>query len=336
MVTVIQLIGKMMKNIFKLLGIGCIFCVASCQDDRVKEPTLVTTLEKNIYEVGENVRFNFSGDADFVTIFTGVDNYNAGTIEGNKKGSRYIYRERAKEPGQAILSFNCKKDGDNLEDYAEIKLLLSTDFKGDMTMEGIKAATWTDISDKAKWPVAATKKGTNVNSGNIDLSEWNGQVINLAFRYTAKKGYKQEGYTISSFTLKNTVETDALPFVLWTNASYAKFGTATDKVQEDGVSTAYPWKLGTSLTCSGMPNGAEDFESWVVSSPVDPSQVTPDYGTMIKSYSEVVPNFYDYAYFKPGKFTATVVSRNATSFGSHESVQNIEIEIVEKNTQEGD
>ena len=61
-----------------------------------------------------------------------------------------------------------------------------------------------------------------------------------------------------------------------------------------------------------MPDGKEDFESWVITSPVDPSQVIPDYGTLIKSYSEVVPGFYDYTYYKPGKFTVTVVSRNAT------------------------
>ena len=85
-----------------------------------------------------------------------------------------------------------------------------------------------------------------------------------------------------------------------------------------------------SLTCAGMPDGKEDFESWVITSPVDPSQVIPDYGTLIKSYSEVVPGFYDYTYYKPGKFTVTVVSRNATAFGTEESVQNIEIEIVEK------
>lgn len=35
-----------------------------------------------------------------------------------------------------------------MEEYAEIKLLLSTDFDGDITMEGIKRATWLDISEK--------------------------------------------------------------------------------------------------------------------------------------------------------------------------------------------
>ena len=61
------------------------------------------------------------------------------------------------------------------------------------------------------------------------------------------------------------------------------------KIRPVLFSPAYQWTLGTSLTCAGMPDGKEDFESWVITSPVDPSQVIPDYGTLIKSYSEVVP-----------------------------------------------
>ena len=203
---------NIIRNLFPALVAALV--VVSCQVDTVTESTVVTRLEKNVYEVGENVRFHFSGEADFVTIFTGVDNYNGGTMGGTIKGSRYIYRNRGRENGSPVLSFNCKKDGDNLEEYAEIKLLLSTDFDGDITMEGIKRATWLDISEKAKWPVEGTKKGVNVNSGAIDLSEWNGRDIYLAFCYTAKKGQKQEGYTISSFNLNNTVETDALPYTI--------------------------------------------------------------------------------------------------------------------------
>lgn len=72
------------------------------------------------------------------------------------------------------------------------------------------------------------------------MSEWNGRDIYLAFRYTAKKGQKQEGYTISSFNLNNTVETDALPYTIWTNASFAKCGTTTNKLQEDQTGAIFP------------------------------------------------------------------------------------------------
>ena len=64
---------NIIRNLFPALVTALV--VVSCQVDSVTESTVVTRLEKNVYEVGENVRFHFSGEADFVTIFTGVDNY---------------------------------------------------------------------------------------------------------------------------------------------------------------------------------------------------------------------------------------------------------------------
>lgn len=98
---------NIIRNLFPALVTALV--IVSCQVDSVTESTVVTRLEKNVYEVGENVRFHFSGEADFVTIFTGVDNYNGGTMGGTIKGSRYIYRNRGRENGSPVLSFNCKK-----------------------------------------------------------------------------------------------------------------------------------------------------------------------------------------------------------------------------------
>ena len=318
----------MKKTIYSLLSISILAGAVSCQVDDVADPTLHVMTEKATFKVGEIVRFNFSGDADFVTFYSGVDNYNGGSVVGNVAASRYIYKDRGSEPGQAILSFNCRKDAANPSENAELNLFLSTNFTSDMTMDAIHAANWIDITDRAKWPTASHKQGQNVGSGNIDLSAWNGQQIHIGFRYKAGSNGTQTGWTISSFNLKNTVPTDALPYTLWQNASYAKFGTMSDQLQEDGISPLYAWTLGTSLVCKGG-DGSKPVESWAISSPINPSQVTPDYGTVIKGYSDVVPAFYDYQYWKPGKFTATVVARNQTAWGEKETVQNIEIEIVE-------
>lgn len=75
---------NIIRNLFPALVTALV--IVSCQVDSVTESTVVTRLEKNVYEVGENVRFHFSGEADFVTIFTGVDNYNGGTMGGTIKG----------------------------------------------------------------------------------------------------------------------------------------------------------------------------------------------------------------------------------------------------------
>lgn len=91
-----------MKNILKYIFLGLLFMTAGCQNDDVESPSLEVTTEKTTYKVGEVVESRFSGYADFLTIFTGVDNYTAGSVEGTFKGSRYIYRERTSEPGTML------------------------------------------------------------------------------------------------------------------------------------------------------------------------------------------------------------------------------------------
>ena len=54
---------NIIRNLFPALVAALV--VVSCQVDTVTESTVVTRLEKNVYEVGENVRFHFSGEADF-------------------------------------------------------------------------------------------------------------------------------------------------------------------------------------------------------------------------------------------------------------------------------
>ncbi|HIW66476.1 MAG TPA: DUF5017 domain-containing protein [Candidatus Alistipes intestinipullorum] len=320
-----------MKSVLKYIFGVILLSITGCQKDEVVMPTLEVTTDKTVYKVGEEVVFRFSGYADFLTIFTGVDNYTAGSVQGTFKGSRYIYRERVSEPGQSILSFNCRKDNVNTLNNAELRLLISADFNGDVnSMDAIHAATWTDITDRATWPDASTASGKNIASGNIDLSEWNGQLIYVALKYTAGAGADQYGWTLSSFTLKNTIPTDSNPFVIWNNGSAPKFGTMTNQLQDDGINPRYAWTLGTSLVCKGgSGTDTSDLESWLISSPVDPAKVDPDYGTIIKSYSQVVPDSWSYTYWKEGEFTVNVVARNATKDGEKESVKELKIKVEE-------
>lgn len=219
----------MMKRIlYPLLGLVASFSVISCQDDTVAEPTVNVTLEKYTYTVGEIVEFHFEGDADFVTIFTGVDNYTGNG--SNHKGSRYEYRERAHENGVSTLQFNCRKDGTapTADQNVDLHVMLSTDFSGELTIDEIHKATWTDITDgetmkmptdPAKFSDGTFKVKTNYTS-KFDLSPYNDQPVYIAFKYVAKSGMGvQDGWTISSYTVKNQVETDDNVFTVVANGS---------------------------------------------------------------------------------------------------------------------
>ena len=54
---------NIIRNLFPALVAALV--VVSCQVDTVTESTVVTRLEKNVYEVGENVRFHFSGAVSY-------------------------------------------------------------------------------------------------------------------------------------------------------------------------------------------------------------------------------------------------------------------------------
>lgn len=301
---------------------------SACQKETVSEPTFEVFTEKTTYKVGEEVQFMFQGDADFVTFFTGLPNY-TGVVEGGIKGQRYEYRDRASEAGTSYLAFNCKQNNANtIKNGETLKLLVSTDFTGDArNIDDLQQGHWIDITDKAKWPTAANNTN-NVASGNIDLSEYGGQYIHVALKYEAPAGVTQFGFTLSSFTLKNTVSTtDNFTYTIWNNGSAPLFGTTSNVKNEDG-NTLYTWTLGTSLVCKGG-SGAEALESWIVSSPVNTFKVDPDYGTLIKSFSAVVPDKYQYIYYRPGEYIATFVAQNNTVYGEREKICNINLTIEE-------
>lgn len=165
------------------------------------------------------------------------------------------------------------------------------------------------------------------------MSEWNGRDIYLAFRYTAKRDRNRKDiqslHSILIIQLKRMLFLIRYgQMLLLQNVVQLRINCR--KIRPVLFSPLISGHLEHRLLVQACLTVRRILESWVITSPVDPSQVIPDYGTLIKSYSEVVPGFYDYTYYKPGKFTVTVVSRNATAFGTEESVQNIEIEIVEK------
>lgn len=317
-----------MKKINICAAVLLLPVLIGCQKNEIPDPTFTVVTDKTTYKAGEEVVFKLDGEADFVTFYSGLPFY-TGVTEGAIKGQRYEYRNRVSEPGSSVLAFNCKQNNANTLNNGEtLKLLISTDFSGSASnLEDIHKATWIDITDKAKWPTSASKTN-NVASGNIDLSEYGDKLVNVALRYDAPAGVTQYGFTLSSFTLKNTISTtDSYTYTIWNNGSAPLFGTTSNVVGEQG-NTMYKWTLGTSLVCKGG-SGTEALESWLISSPVNPFKMETDIGTVIKSFSEFVPESYGYIYYRPGEYTATFVARNASIYGDKEQVRNVKIIIEE-------
>lgn len=204
-----------MKNIYSIIVMACILLVA-CQDDSVELPTLDVSVDKTEYVEGELVNFQLSGNANFVTFFSG------------EVGSRYEFSERTSAEGTPILSFNSALENGSQD--SSLQLMISQDLTivGDRDStafaKAITSATWTDITERAEWAT----NGSNKNSGEIDLTDFSDAPVFIGFKYTGYSGSVQNKWTISSLEVKNQL-TDSTTYTIANhyNAAINNYGVST-------------------------------------------------------------------------------------------------------------
>jgi hypothetical protein len=70
-------------------------------------------------------------------------------------------------------------------------------------------------------------------------------------------------------------------------------------------------------------------EIWAISKQLDPSAVSPDEGTPIKSL-DMTASSYTYKYMTPGEYIVTFVARNANMWNVESAVREIKITVKER------
>ncbi len=315
-----------MKNtITVILCVQLMTLFVGCTELELDVPDIKVTTEKTTYVVVEEVKFYFTGDANFVSFYPGVGFY-TNALYGQTSTTyayRYIYRNRTSvENGRPVLAFNNKRSNAAAKE-GSLKFLCSMDYNGGGTIDDVNAATWIDLSDKVNW----SKNTSNVTS-TLDLSEFKqDETTYFAFKFTGEEAASRYGWDISSFSLKNYVPladgSGEELYTIWANASYAPYKQVT---LNDEVSY---WTTGTTLTAKTLPAKSPAIDAWLITS-VKLKEVTPDIGLKVKSFGEVVPDFYSYQYWVPGEYEATFVSSNSTVYGKEENVQVIRITVEDE------
>lgn len=95
----------------------------------------------------------------------------------------------------ATLNFDTKDGFNNGEG---LKVYISTDFEGD-----VDAATWTELSAAIATGTASGYAASFTPSGNIDLSSYVGQIVNIGFEYLGGDGGVTTTYQIDNFEVVN-------------------------------------------------------------------------------------------------------------------------------------
>lgn len=291
-------------------------------------PDFEVKLEKNNLTIRDTARFSFTGNPDIITFYSG------------EPGSRYEYRGRTEASGTPLLTFNTVRA--NGAQPNSLRLLISQDFagvvKGDTaaTKTNIGAASWTDITSRAALSTGATAA---VASGPVNLTDYAEQdkPVFIAFKYNAVAGSIQSKWTISNFSIKNTLMDG-------TSYEIANMNTSTTPYAVYGVNTfspgfaaytlqnKYNWSISTaSLVITGATSvAAADAaaESWVFIGPVNLKKVVPDLGKAVKNPTVKLDDFiFRYQYGTPGTYKANFEGSINSIEGSSSSVKSLELTV---------
>lgn len=261
---------------------------------------------------GTPVTFNFAGDPDFITFFSG------------EPGHEYSKIDLLEVPASDITSV---LKFDNMPQYGTIpnslKLFVSTDFTGltgknkqtDSTM--IVTHQWKDISSLANF----SEKSNQTNKTEISLDEYLGKKLTIAFKYDpGQNTATQPTWVLTNMLIENTVK--ATNEVSQLKAATLGF-IALDMISTIGTpyrsnGGAGVWDLrniaSTTVTpnirIQSSPSGQPINEDWLVSNPILINSRPADKGVAIKKMSVDV-NSYVYTFNAPGTYTVTFLGRNS-------------------------
>lgn len=305
-----------MKKSSLYLLIGLVFIFGACEDKDMQAtpPTFDVNVDKQEYAPGEEVVFNISGDAQYVSFYSGE-----------------MYNDYACRDGRVV-----EHQGLKMSFYSRVKLgkqenqlsvLISSDFNGDFSdFSNVSSAHWTDITKSF-----VLSEGEVTSSGVADIENYvkNDQDNYIAFRYlmrpTAQYG-KRRTWQISELSLySNSPQIGQVPVLS---------GTDSFRIVDEGAGTDH--ECSSSVTSSlielqgPIDAATRQVENWAISVPFQKSSTMnlgPDRPSAIKGFSDAKLTKYSHVYEKPGKYTVTFVAFNATALDKKEVIKQLQITV---------
>lgn len=293
-----------MKHIRLILGMAALTAFVSCSKNLAIKPlSFDVTTSSTTYRVGDTVHFNFTGNPDIISFYSG------------EPGTNYANRNRVILPGISQLQFTSYVQ--NAIQLNTLKLLVSNNFNAMYDSANVLNGTWTDITSRALLSTGVT--GTP--SGIIDLSDFAAKnlPVYIAFKYNAVTGTIQPTWTIQSFNL-NLLQPDntIMPIATISNAGWKKVNI---------LNPAAVWNItATQLSIAGGNATAATNEDWAISSLLYLNKVAPDVAVSIKNITQVL-NSYDYVFKIPGVYKVVFLAGNATADAQQSTTQEVDLTI---------
>jgi len=268
-----------------------VFSLISCNHDLdVSTPNFEISLKNTNFIVGDTVVFNFTGEIDYLTFYSG------------EIGHKYELRDRVTiTGGTPLLQFTSYIQYGNQEN--SLKLLASTYFNGKIDSTLINY-NWVDITNRATLSTGID----NTPSGEIDLSAFISQKpVYIAFKYVGLYDalQSQRTWTIKNFQINYKLnDSEVFPNV----SSIADAGFISFDLKN-------PLKIwtqnATQIQIAGGAAKTPDNIDWIITKPLILNQVVPDKGVGIMGISSKSDSF-KYIFLKPGIYDVVFICKNAT------------------------
>ncbi|MBO9562450.1 MAG: DUF5017 domain-containing protein [Niastella sp.] len=276
-----------MHKIFSFFAI-CLLAVSCTKRDTISTPVFDVTTASTTYKVGDSIIFKFTGDPQNIVFWSGMP------------GSVYEYRDRLFTTGNKLLvKFNTYQQ---FGIRNNMTVLVSNNFNGTYDTTNVKAATWTDITNR----VTLSQGADQVQSGTVDMSEFTdgNKSATIAFRYITTTIQSQNRWVIRTFNADNQAPDGTItPMANMTTAGWKAVSFQNP---------AAVWSITSAqLLLQGSANALDD--DWVLTRSFNPNTAVPDKGVAIKN---ITTSLTQYAatgvYTVPGTYKVVFEATNAT------------------------
>lgn len=300
----------------------------ACDNNSIDDLDFSLSLDnpQGTYKVGEPVTFNLYGDPDYLLFFSG------------EFGKKYANRNRTVADVEELsLTYNMELRWATKRFREGFRVLISDDFNGIMDEENINKATWSNMDGQLQVPVIesdyAGYEHKTITNIQIDLSNYKNKSFYLAVEYNLpalNDEDKEKNYVHPDIyfypKLNQTIDGKQVQ----KTSPKADFGFNFVRIKSNDTSSDNPTVTAVDdekVSINGR-NGKNGTHVWAISQAINPSKVSVDEGTSLKTYSATLPS-YTHIYSEPGEYTATFVARNANAWNCTEQVREVKVTVVE-------
>lgn len=300
-----------------------IFCsliaplVLACNKDiKTDTPALEVTAEKAVVQAGDTVRFRISSDANILSFYSGEQLSDYEFAKGRKTKIDSVFLSFS-----TSLNYGTQKD--------QFAVFASNDFNGQYTVDGLKAATWQNITSWYK--LAPGNSNTAIAAGvkKINSLAAPGKPLYIGFRFIQKPQTANGAsklWTMTGFNISGYTELGVQTLADHKSAGWQIIAQGPhDPGRGANIQAAQLAFFGNNKDYMD-----EYLEDWVVCKAInmEEADLGPDWGTGIKTLADPPLKEYAYVFENPGTYKVTFVGVNVNSDNQSRAVRQVEIKVT--------